>query len=125
MRVLSIDPALRKTGYAILEERPQQTYRTLGYGVIQNQARLRQSLCLVQIRETLSGVIAKHHPDCCAIEATIYVQSFKTAITLGAARGAALLAAAEAGLSITEYAPAESSRRSWARVEPTNGRLLT
>lgn len=105
MRVLSIDPALRKTGYAIVEECPGKTYRALSYGVIHNQAKLRQSMCLVSIRETLAAVIERYQPECCAIEATIYVQSLRTAITLGAARGAALLAAAEAGLAITEYAP--------------------
>ncbi len=105
MRVLSIDPALRKTGYAIVEETAPKSYRAVSYGIIHNKASLRQSRCLVGIRDALSEVIAKHAPDCCAIEATIYVQSFKTAITLGAARGAALLAAAEAGLAITEYAP--------------------
>jgi crossover junction endodeoxyribonuclease RuvC len=105
MRVLSIDPALRKTGYAIVEEPSPKTYRSLTYGVIHNPPKIRQSLCLVEIRRAFIEVIERYQPDCCAIEATIYVQSFKTAITLGAARGAALMAAAEAGLSITEYAP--------------------
>ncbi len=40
-----------------------------------------------------------------AIEGVIFVQSYQTAITLGAARGAALLAAAEAGLPVHEYSP--------------------
>ncbi|MFT4640725.1 MAG: crossover junction endodeoxyribonuclease RuvC [Verrucomicrobiales bacterium] len=105
MRVLSIDPALRKTGFAILEETSPKTYKSLCYGVIQNKPKLRQSMCLVAIREALTDVIEKFKPDCCAIEAIIYVQSHATAIIMGAARGAALLTAAEAGLSITEYAP--------------------
>ena len=105
MRVLSIDPALRKTGYAVIEETSPKTYRALSYGVIQNQPKVRHSMCLVAIRAALAEVIAKHQPDCCAIEAIIYVQSHATAIIMGAARGAALLAAAEAGLAITEYAP--------------------
>ena len=46
-----------------------------------------------------------HAPDCCALESVIYVQSYKTAIILGAARGAAILAAAENGLPIFEYSP--------------------
>jgi len=40
-----------------------------------------------------------------ALESVIYVQSYKTAIILGAARGAAILAAAENGLPIFEYPP--------------------
>lgn len=39
------------------------------------------------------------------MEGVIYVQSYKTAITMGAARGAAILAAAEHGMEVYEYAP--------------------
>ena len=112
MRVLAIDPALRNTGYAVIEQkRPPEgqrgkvIYRALAYGTIKNPPRLRQSGCLVCIREQIREVVATHRPEVCAVEGVIYVQSFKTAITLGAARGAALLAAAEHGLEIYEYAP--------------------
>lgn len=109
VRVLAIDPALRNTGYAVLEEtvpasgRP--VHRALAYGVIQNHRDLRQSGCLVAIREALVEIIRAQSPEVCAVEGVIYVQSYRTAITLGAARGAALLAAAEHGLEIYEYAP--------------------
>lgn len=116
MRVISIDPALRNTGYAVIEQLnpaaegrprlPQQArYRALTYGVIRNPAALRPSQCLVAIRRELAALIEEHQPAVCAIESVIYVQSFKTAITLGAARGAALLAAAERDLPIHEYPP--------------------
>ena len=113
MRVLSIDPALRNTGFAVIEYLPpdpgirggKATYRALTFGVIQNRRSLRSSGCLVRIREELKDVIDEYSPEVCAVEGVIYVQSYKTAITLGAARGAALLAAAEHGLEIFEYAP--------------------
>lgn len=104
MRVLAIDPALRKTGYAVLE-RVGRDMRALAYGVIVNRGTLRQSECLVAIREELHRVLRDHRPNVCAVEAVIFVQSLRTAITMGAARGAALLAAAEHGLEIFEYAP--------------------
>ena len=63
------------------------------------------SSCLVSIRDRLAELIHAHDPDCCALESVIYVQSYKTAITLGAARGSAIMAAAERGLPIFEYAP--------------------
>src|SRR5438094_9620399 len=66
---------------------------------------MRPSSRLVGIRDRLADLIRHHQPDCCAFEAVIYVQSYKTAIVLGAARGAAILAAAENGLPIFEYAP--------------------
>jgi crossover junction endodeoxyribonuclease RuvC len=105
MRVLSIDASLRKTGVAILEAN-NGTMRTLYYGSIHNKGSLRPSACLVAIRDGLSELIRQHAPDSCALESVIYVQSYKTAILLGAARGAAIVAAAENGLPIFEYAPA-------------------
>ena len=104
MRVLAIDPALRHTGYAVLE-RLGRDIRAVDYGVIVNPQSRRQSACLVHIREALHGVIRDHKPDVCAVEGVIFVQSYKTAITMGAARGAALIAAAEHDLEIHEYAP--------------------
>ncbi|MFZ4593464.1 MAG: crossover junction endodeoxyribonuclease RuvC [Verrucomicrobiaceae bacterium] len=105
-RVLSIDPALRNTGYAVLEMQGRET-KLITYGVIRNAPKLLPSGCLVAIRQQLSDVIKLHAPNVCAIESTIYVQSFKTAIALGTARGAALIAAAEFGLPIYEYSPKE------------------
>lgn len=105
-RVLSIDPALRRTGYAIVEKNGRDL-RAITWGVIHNKPALLPSGCLVAIRDALRDVIQQHAPTVCAIESTIYVQSFKTAIVLGTARGAALIAAAEHGLPVYEYAPRE------------------
>jgi crossover junction endodeoxyribonuclease RuvC len=105
MRVLAIDASLRSSGVAIVEAASAGKQRALYFGVIQNKATLRPSSCLVAIREQLADLIREHEPDCCALESVIYVQSYKTAIALGAARGAAILAAAERGLPIFEYAP--------------------
>ena len=104
MRLLAVDPSLRSTGFAVLERISNQI-RPLEYGIIKNPASLLQSTCLVEIRKQLADLIQRHTPDCAAIEAVIYVQSYRTAITLGAARGAALLTLAERGLPIYEYAP--------------------
>ncbi|MBL9134050.1 MAG: crossover junction endodeoxyribonuclease RuvC [Verrucomicrobiaceae bacterium] len=105
-RVLAIDPALRKTGYAVVES-DGRDLRAITWGVIHNKPALLPSGCLVAIREQLSDVIRQHAPVVCAIESTIFVQSYKTAIVLGTARGACLIAAAEHGLPIYEYAPRE------------------
>lgn len=105
-RVLAIDPALRKTGWAVVESSGGQL-RALAWGVIQNKPAVLPSGCLVAIHTGLNDIIREHAPTVCAIESTIFVQSFKTAIVLGTARGACLLAAAENGLPIYEYAPRE------------------
>lgn len=106
LRILAVDPALRNTGYAVLHQEAGQI-RAVTYGVIQNAPKLLSSSCLVAIREKLAEVIREHRPTECAVEATIYVQSFRTAITLGSVRGAVLIAAAEQGLAVYDYAPRE------------------
>lgn len=103
-RVLAIDPSLRSTGYAIIEKVGAKM-AALEYGTIKNAANLLQTGCLVAIHERVRELIEKHQPDCAAFESVIFVQSMKTAIVLGTARGAALLAAAQRGLTIHEYAP--------------------
>jgi crossover junction endodeoxyribonuclease RuvC len=104
MRVLAIDPSLRGTGFAILEKTGGKL-RALDFGTIKNKPALLPSGCLVAIHERVGELIAQHQPTCAAFEGVIFVQSYKTAITLGAARGAALVAVAARGLPIYEYAP--------------------
>lgn len=116
LRVLCIDPALRNAGYAVMEAAHpsapgarlpagKRPVSVLAYGVIRNSAKLPQSACLLAIHKALEEIIAEFKPTVCAIESVIYVQSYKTAIVLGAARGAAILAATQAGLDIYEYPP--------------------
>jgi crossover junction endodeoxyribonuclease RuvC len=104
MRVLAIDPAIRSTGYAVLEGDPRKP-GVLGYDVISIPAKLSQSAALAAIRSHVANVIRKFHPDEVAVEGIIYVQSHLTAISMGAARAAALIAAADHGLPVYEYAP--------------------
>jgi len=104
MRVLAIDPSLRSTGFAILDKLNGKV-RSIEYGLIRNHPSLPSSSCLVAIRDRLAQLIHAYEPDSAAIESTIYVQSFKTAITLGAVRGATIVALAERGIPIYEYAP--------------------
>jgi len=103
-RILAIDPSLRGTGFAVLEKSGGKV-RALTYGTIKNAPKLLASGCLVAIHERVIELILEHQPECAVVEGIIFVQSHRTAITLGAARGAALLAAAGRGLPIYEYAP--------------------
>ena len=104
MRVLAIDPSLRSTGFAILEQSAGKV-RAVEYGILVNRQELPLSSCLVAIRDRLAVLIHTHEPEAGAIESTIFVQSYKTAITLGAVRGAVIVAMAERGLPIYDYAP--------------------
>ncbi|MDD5199324.1 MAG: crossover junction endodeoxyribonuclease RuvC [Terrimicrobiaceae bacterium] len=103
-RLIAIDPSLRCSGYAVLESDGRR-HRALEYGVIRNHPALRPSACLVAIHERVRDLLGRWQPAAMAIESVIYVQSHRTAIALGAARGCAILAAAQSGLPIHEYAP--------------------
>ena len=104
MRVLSIDPAVRNTGYAVLEGDPRKPV-VLAFDVISIPKAIVQSAALAAVRMHLANVILKFQPDEVAVEGIIYVQSHQTAISMGAARAAALIAAADHGLRVYEYSP--------------------
>lgn len=104
MRVLSIDPAVRNTGYAVIEGDPRKP-AVLAFDVISIPKSIPQSAALAAVRTHLANIIAKFHPDEIAVEGIIYVQSHQTAISMGAARAAALIAAADHGLTVFEYSP--------------------
>ncbi len=102
--ILGVDPSLRGTGYGTI--RLGKPYpRTLTHGTISCPAGWEHSRCLVKISQTLRDIIRQHHPTVCVIEGLFYAQNLQTALTMGEARGAALMAIAEAGLEIYEIAP--------------------
>jgi len=102
--IFGLDPSLRSTGYGIIAVEGR-TMRALAYGVIKNADKIVPSRCLVAIHQQVTDLLQQYKPDSAAVEGIIYLQNYQTAITLGSARGAALLALAEAGLPIYEYAP--------------------
>lgn len=104
MKILGIDPSLRSTGFGVIEVRGNEM-RLLGFDVIRNKPDVLPSRCLVKIRDEIKSAILQHQPDAVAIEGIVHVQSTQIAITMGHGRAAAILAAAESGLPIFEYAP--------------------
>lgn len=103
--VLAVDPSLRGTGYAVVKGRGMGQPRCLEYGVVNVAPEVSHSGCLLKICEALEEAIGRWRPEVLVIESTIFVQSRQTAILLGMARGAALLAAARHGLEVREFAP--------------------
>jgi crossover junction endodeoxyribonuclease RuvC len=105
--VLGIDPSLRGTGLALIEFVPKRAPVLLRCQTVRVPAKLPMPAALAEIHKAVtafltgSGVPVRH----VALEQTIYVQNFQTAQILGAARGAAIAAAALHGLPIFEYPP--------------------
>jgi crossover junction endodeoxyribonuclease RuvC len=104
-RVLGIDPSLRGTGLALLEFAPGRAPVLLRCRTVKVSPRQSMAQCLAEIHQSVAEYVADFSPRHVALEQTIYVQNFQTAQILGAARGAAIAAAALRGHEIFEYAP--------------------
>ena len=74
-------------------------------GAIKNAPKVSLSGCLRNIHSTVKELIGRHRPDVLAIESVIYGKNAGTMLVLGEARGAVLVAAADAGVPVYEYEP--------------------
>lgn len=104
MIILGIDPSLRSTGYGVISYEAGKP-QVITFGEIKNPVARSPLQCLVEIHTQISAIVAQTKPQEAAVEGIIYIQNHKIAITLGAARGATLVALAQAGLAVFEYAP--------------------
>jgi len=106
MRVLGIDPGTAITGWGVVEDN-NDTLRLVACGVITTAAGTPLPERLQTIYRELSGLAAHWQPDTSAIEELFFSKNAKTALAVGHGRGAAMLALANAGLTIAEYKPLE------------------
>lgn len=102
--IIGIDPSLRGTGYGVIRL-AKPFPETLAQGTISCPVTWEHSRCLVKIVQTLRDVLKEHPATVCAIEGLFFAQNLQTALTMGEARGAALVAVGEAGLDIFEISP--------------------
>jgi crossover junction endodeoxyribonuclease RuvC len=104
--VLGLDPGTATTGYGVVELAVPGTSRLLECGVVRTTPSAPLEHRLSDIFDAVVDLIARHHPDAVAVESVFVARNPRSALVLGHARGAALLAAAKAGVPVTEYAPA-------------------
>ncbi len=102
--VLGVDPSLRGTGYGVIRFTSPAPV-VVAQGVVSCPAAWEVSRCLVKIAETLRELIRQTRPSVCVVEGLFYAQNLQTALVMGQARGASIVAAAEAGLEVYEIAP--------------------
>jgi crossover junction endodeoxyribonuclease RuvC len=104
MIILGVDPGTAITGYGILQSAGDDL-SLIDYGAIITPADWLMPLRLQHIHTELSALIAKHTPTDAVVEKLFFSKNVRTALSVGQARGVALLAAAQAGLTIHEYTP--------------------
>lgn len=106
MIILGIDPGSVVTGYGVIDARDRQC-RLLDFGVVRTGSRKALPDRLKVIYDGLCEVIDRTRPELVAVESTFGGRFPRAALVLGHARGVALLAAANRGLQVWEYAPRE------------------
>jgi crossover junction endodeoxyribonuclease RuvC len=105
VRILGIDPGTARFGFGVIDA--DDGYVAVEYGTIETSATDSMAERLLQLYDRIHALIGEHQPATVAIEQLFFSRNVTTAIAVGQARGVAMLAAAQAGLTVTEYTPAE------------------
>ncbi|WP_276917018.1 crossover junction endodeoxyribonuclease RuvC [Parvibacter caecicola] len=102
--ILGIDPGLAHTGWGVVEQRGARL-SCVAYGCVATGADTPLAERLLKVHHQIGAVIERFRPSCVGIETVWFGQNVTAAFATGQARGAALVACAEMGLSVGEYAP--------------------
>jgi len=105
VKVIGIDPGTAACGYGIVQENGGRL-RAIDHGWWTTAANMRPELRLRAIFDRVDGLIAQHAPDAVALEESFVGVDARTALSVGQARGAVLVACARAGVACAEYSPA-------------------
>ncbi|HEV3374037.1 MAG TPA: crossover junction endodeoxyribonuclease RuvC [Xanthobacteraceae bacterium] len=104
IRILGIDPGLRRTGWGMIAIEGNRLM-FLACGSLATEDRAGLAVRLLAIHDGLRRVVDEHAPDEAAVEATFVNKDAAATLKLGQARGIAMLVPAIAGLPVAEYAP--------------------
>jgi crossover junction endodeoxyribonuclease RuvC len=107
MLVLGIDPGTATTGFGLVRENEDGSLVVADYGVILTLPGQPMPQRLLELYQKLKEILLLHHPQSSAVEKLFFQRNVRTAISVGQARGVALLALAEAGIPVAEYTPLE------------------
>jgi len=102
LKILGVDPGLIQTGFGIINVRDNQS-TLVDYGVIKPSSKDDLAKRLLTIFDDVCKVIKDFHPQVFAIEDIFYGKNVKSAMRLGQARGASMVAAASIQIPIYEY----------------------
>jgi crossover junction endodeoxyribonuclease RuvC len=105
VKVIGIDPGTANCGYGIVHGSGGRL-KAIGHGSWSTPAGEPLALRLRTIFEGVAALVAEHAPDAVVLEESFVGVDARTALSVGQARGAVLVAAALAGVDCAEYAPA-------------------
>jgi crossover junction endodeoxyribonuclease RuvC len=104
MRTFGIDPGTAIMGWGIVDE-TGGTLSLVAYGALTTPSGMPPPDRLVLLYDGLQALLREHRPEAAAIEELFFGKNVNTAISVGQARGVALLALAQANVPIHEYKP--------------------
>ena len=104
MIVLGIDPGYALMGWGVVESNGSRM-KLLGYGCIETKAGTPMQHRLRTLQLGIRDLTLMYRPDEVAFEELFFAQNVTTALMVGAARGAAIIAAAEYTENLYEYTP--------------------
>jgi crossover junction endodeoxyribonuclease RuvC len=102
--ILGIDPGIAILGFGLVRYEANK-FTVIDYGAITTEAGVPMSERLTGIYDGLIDIIEKYKPDAYAVEELFFNKNIKTALTVGHARGVAVLAGCKSGVKVYEYTP--------------------
>ena len=105
MVILGVDPGTAVTGYGVVRRERGRGVTLIECGVIRTSAKEPLPTRIREIYDAIVGLIGRHAPATMSVEDVFHGKNAQSALKLGHARGAILLAAAHHDLIIAEYAP--------------------
>lgn len=103
IRLIGLDPGLRRSGWGVIEVEGNSLIH-IASGAVSSDARASLAQRLSQLFVSLTDVISLHRPEEAAVEETFVNKNPASTLKLGQARGAVMLAPAQLGIPVAEYA---------------------
>lgn len=104
IRILGIDPGLRRTGWGVIDMRGT-SLSFVAAGTVTSDAKRDLAARLVELHDGLADIVERQAPHEAAVEQTFVNRDATATLKLGQARGIALLVPAARGIDVAEYAP--------------------
>lgn len=123
MVILGIDPAIRTTGYGVIEAGAGGRFSVIDCGVIANSPKLPHSQCVRRLYLGICELVKNFHPECAVLEEPFVGRNAGTAIILGMARGAILAALGVNEVPSFAYAPTVAKRAAVGRGGATKEQI--
>lgn len=111
MLILGIDPGTATVGYGYVWAPAGRPPQAEGYGTIQTPKGEALEARLLTLFQDLHELLAAQRPEVMAVEELFFFRNVNTAIPVAQARGVILLAAAQLGVPVVGYTPAQVKSR--------------